>query len=100
MNSLLAALDPLFVWSNRIEGIVWASMGVAVWLWGRRGDARSKRLAGQAMLALILFGGSDLVEAMTGAWWRPWWLFAWKAACVLVLIWLFARLLRARGNRE
>ncbi len=29
------------------------------------------------------FGGSDVVEAQYGQWWDPWWLFAWKAACVI-----------------
>jgi hypothetical protein len=43
---------------------------------------------------LAVFGGSDLVEARTGAWWRPWWLFVWKAACVLVLLLGFIRYYR------
>jgi hypothetical protein len=33
-----------------------------------------------------VFGVSDLVEAQTGAWWEPWWLFVMKAACVLVFV--------------
>lgn len=94
MIPLLASLDPIFVWTNRAEGLLWISMGVGIWLWGRRRDARARRLAVQAMIVLVLFGVSDLVEATTGAWWRPWWLFVWKAGCVVLLIWLFARLLR------
>jgi hypothetical protein len=34
----------------------------------------------------VPFGLSDLVESQTGAWWTPWWLFAWKALCVLGLL--------------
>lgn len=30
-----------------------------------------------------IFGLSDVIEAETGAWWHPWWLFAMKALCVL-----------------
>lgn len=41
-----------------------------------------------AAVTLILFGFSDIVEASTGAWWRPWWLFVWKALCVLILLML------------
>lgn len=37
-------------------------------------------------LAFVLFGVSDLIEAQTGAWWEPWWLFVMKAACVLVFL--------------
>lgn len=37
-------------------------------------------------LAFALFGVSDLIEAKTGAWWEPWWLFVMKAACVLVFL--------------
>ncbi len=36
--------------------------------------------------AFALFGVSDLIEAQTGAWWEPWWLFVLKAACVLVFL--------------
>lgn len=46
-----------------------------------------------AQLALIpafaLFGLSDLIEAQTGAWWRPWWLLALKAFCILVFLFCF-----------
>jgi hypothetical protein len=43
---------------------------------------------------------SDLVEARTGAWWKPWWLFVWKAACVLLMLggaWRYQRLTK-RGS--
>lgn len=36
--------------------------------------------------AFAVFGVSDLIEAQTGAWWEPWWLFVMKAACVLVFL--------------
>ncbi|MFN0079530.1 MAG: hypothetical protein ACKVY0_23945 [Prosthecobacter sp.] len=36
--------------------------------------------------AFAVFGISDLIEAQTGAWWEPWWLFVMKAACVLVFL--------------
>lgn len=91
---LLSDLDPLFIWGNRAEGLLWVTMGVGIWLWGRRQNAGQRRLTVEAMIVLILFGVSDFVEATTGAWWRPWWLFAWKAGCVLALVWLFAGLLR------
>jgi hypothetical protein len=46
----------------------------------------------------VLFGASDLIEVRTGAWWRPWWLLAWKAACVFALIVLLVGYYRASGR--
>ncbi|WP_395743287.1 hypothetical protein [Prosthecobacter sp.] len=40
-------------------------------------------------LSFVVFGISDLIEARTGAWWEPWWLFVMKAACVLVFLLAF-----------
>jgi hypothetical protein len=34
-------------------------------------------------LCFVVFGISDVIEAQTGAWWHPWWLFVTKALCVL-----------------
>lgn len=34
-------------------------------------------------LCFVVFGLSDVIEAETGAWWHPWWLFVMKALCVL-----------------
>ncbi|MBE7458640.1 MAG: hypothetical protein KJ057_17160 [Phycisphaerae bacterium] len=42
-------------------------------------------------MTFLAFGASDVVEADTGAWWRPWWLLAWKAACLAVLLTLLIR---------
>jgi hypothetical protein len=75
------ALDPTFVYGNYVESCLWAGMGLV---------ALVKRKSGWSLLlgfTLILFGASDVVEAHTGAWYSPWWLFAWKAACVLLIIW-------------
>lgn len=69
-------MDPWFVRINLLEAALWwvvAVVVVARWrLWG-------------VAAALVLFGLSDVVETRTGAWWRPWWLLAWKGACVLIV---------------
>jgi hypothetical protein len=44
----------------------------------------------------LFFGGSDIVEVQSGAWWSPWWLFVWKASCVLSMAILFMVYLRDR----
>jgi len=47
-------------------------------------------------VTMAVFGGSDLVEARTGAWWTPWWLFVWKASCVVALLYGFMRYFKVR----
>ena len=38
-----------------------------------------------AAATFVVFAISDLLEAQTGAWWRPLWLLFLKAICVIVL---------------
>src|SRR2546430_1928428 len=79
---------------NYVEIGIWCAMGVAAGglALRRRGDARRDLLL--ASVTLITFGLSDYAENRTGGeWWTPWWLLAWKAGCVLVLL---ALLLRAK----
>lgn len=93
----MAVIDPMFVLSNRIEAVLWLLIAIAMCVAAaRRPTMRSDCIIAAA--AFALFGLSDLVETTTGAWWRPWWLLAWKAACVLALLWLLQRhLARRRG---
>ena len=70
--------------SNYVEGFFWIGVGLLAFKAAR--DRKVPRLAWAYLGTLIVFGCSDWVESTTGAWWRPWWLFAWKAACVGVLV--------------
>lgn len=69
-----------FQWANIVEGVLWLSLGAVIFV-----KYRSGRAAFVAM-TLACFGASDWVEAGTGAWWRPLWLLAWTAWCVVVLL--------------
>lgn len=53
-----------------------------------------------ASLTFLLFGLSDLVEISTGAWWRPWWLLLWKAACLLSLFLLWLNHRHSRNTQK
>lgn len=64
---------------NLVEAGLWCVIGLIVLGIAAKNRAGSLLWLGLAFLA---FGASDLVEVRTGAWWRPWWLFVWKAACV------------------
>lgn len=44
-----------------------------------------------ASLAFIAFGISDIIEASTGAWWRPFSLLVLKAVCVVSFIGCFIK---------
>ena len=68
--------------ANYFEAALWAGMA----LWSARRAMRTQNWRMWALaIALFLFGGSDLVEVQTGAWYRPWWLLAWKGACLAAI---------------
>jgi hypothetical protein len=88
------ALDPIFVLSNRVEACLWLGIAASLAVATRRAGSRRDCVA--AAIAFALFGVSDVVEATTGAWWRPWWLLIWKGGCVIAFLWLLARHVRRR----
>ncbi|MBN2446736.1 MAG: hypothetical protein JXO22_08420 [Phycisphaerae bacterium] len=103
MNLLLLAED-LHRDGNLVEAAWWWLIALAFvyYAWRQRGGARQRCWIAAAVF--FLFGASDLIEMQTGAWWKPWWLFAWKAACVLAMPYLVIADYRARrkgaGNCE
>ena len=76
---------------NLIEAVVWFLLSIALLIHAFRSAKQFRFVLLVLVITLAAFGGSDLVEARTGAWWRPWWLFAWKAACVITLLFGFLR---------
>jgi hypothetical protein len=78
-------LEHAYSVGNAAEAVLWFGIGCGFLIALRR--ARYQRLKWVAGLTFIAFGFSDLVEIQTEAWWRPWWLLAWKAVCVGVLLW-------------
>lgn len=86
----------MHVIGNQLEAILWFFVAlvclvrsVSVWRNSAKFETVKRNLIASA--AFLMFGISDLVEIQTGAWWRPLWLLAWKAACILVFVWLFWR---------
>jgi hypothetical protein len=85
-------ISPEFTFANRAEAGLWFVIGAACAVAGlRRAAGAVRRDTWVAAIVFILFGASDLVETRIGAWWRPWWLFAWKALCVAAFAWLYWR---------
>lgn len=82
---------------NYIEVGLWPTIGVVLAIYGlrRRGVVRRDCLLAAGIL--VIFGASDWFEANTGnEWWHPWWLFLWKATCVLALLGLTVQAYRRR----
>ena len=93
---MLALIAREFVLSNYIEGGFWIMLGVGAGIQAVRYSGAGRRDLLILTVDLIAFGVSDLVETRTGAWWRPWWLLAWKAACVGVMLALLLAYARRR----
>jgi hypothetical protein len=88
MSAILAdALRDLTKLYNYAEVLIWPAIGLTLLIasfWRAGVVRRDFRLAAVVLLA---FGASDYFEAENGnEWWRPWWLFLWKAACVAALL--------------
>jgi hypothetical protein len=71
--------DQLF---NFFEALLWAVVGL-VFAWRACKKTKYRGLQIGASVSFLLFGITDLIEMRTGAWYTPWTLFAFKAACVL-----------------
>jgi hypothetical protein len=89
-------LEHIYVNGNYLEAFLWFcfAIGFAVNAGKTSGKTRINRLI--TTLTFLFFAGSDIVEVQTGAWWSPWWLFVWKASCVLSMVILFWVYLRDR----
>jgi hypothetical protein len=88
-----------FQQANIIECGWWWTSALLVAL-AFRTETRVFRESFLMSLVLIAFGCSDLIESGTGAWWRPWWLFAMKAGCVAGIVGLIARIVFVRKRRD
>jgi len=93
---ILAVITREFVHSNYIEAGLWIALGVGAAVQAFRYAGAVRRDLLILALDLIAFGLSDIVETRTGAWWRPWWLLTWKAACIGVMLALLLRYLRRK----
>ena len=87
-------IDSLIEYANPIEGVLWVVIGVCFAVAILRPGGRGAKAV--AAVNFVVFGCSDFVEYHTGAWWRPWWLLLWKAACVCIMVLQLFAYVRAR----
>jgi hypothetical protein len=84
---------------NLIEAGVWFALSLALLIHSLRAEERVRPTLFLLVVTIVIFGASDLIEARTGAWWRPWWLFVWKALCVMLLLFGFVRYYRISKSK-
>ncbi len=83
---------------NLVEGFFWIALGA--WILRTQTQTPASKHKSHLGIILIIFGISDFVEMTTGAWWQPWWLFIWKALCVVIGLILIILILRKEGSHE
>jgi uncharacterized membrane protein len=71
---------------NKIECVLWVIIAFVFLIRSLALNDFRKILCGLCFTAFFMFGISDLVEVQTGAWYKPWWLLAWKIACVATML--------------
>jgi hypothetical protein len=67
---------------NFAEGWLWVVIALVLVACAERRGHPHQGLACAAAVGFFAFGISDFVEFYTGAWYRPWTLFLFKALCV------------------
>ena len=95
----LSAL-PFFRLGNHLEAAFWVIVALGFFVGAFRQEGQVRRRCWIAAITFLLFGVSDVVEAETGAWYRPAWLLLWKGACLGVMAWLlvgYVRRTRSEG---
>jgi hypothetical protein len=73
---------------NYLEAVIWLLCGLSLLLSAAVQGRKNLYFIPQSVagLTFLLFSISDLIEAQTGAWWRPLGLLVLKMACVVVFI--------------
>ncbi len=95
----VAAITKEYQVSNYMEGALWTPLGIVAAIQSFRVASNLRLDLIVLSLALVAFGTSDVVEAQTGAWWRPLWLLVWKGLCLVVMLTLLIRHIRRRIRR-
>lgn len=91
-------LEAIYYQGNTIEAGLWAGFAIGFAWKAQAVKGWHRQHHRIAAVNFLLFGLSDIVEVQTGAWWRPWWLFLWKSACVLTMLGLLVTYLRRRHS--
>lgn len=91
--------DPEVI-GNYVEAAFWIVVGIILAVACRNAARPLNRVAYIAAALMVIFGASDVVEAQTGAWWRPPWLLVWKALCLMGLVLCYGKYRKVMKSRR
>jgi hypothetical protein len=83
---------------NYFESGLWFTIAVVVFLRRNNPNIELKKLAVILSVSFAIFSISDLIEASTGAWWRPLWLLVLKALCIFSFIYCWIKYRKINGS--
>jgi len=83
---------------NLLEAGLWVLVAIVLLVRMRLSDRRFRRAFGLLAATFLVFGISDVIEARTGAWWRPFWLLLLKGACLLFIVLGFRQYFRIKKS--
>ncbi len=86
---------------NLCEAGLWSAIAVGLGIRATRTRGPLRRILVLLAVTFFIFGISDVIEMLTGAWWQPWWLAALKIACGIVLglgFWKYYAIRKAHGR--
>ena len=87
-----------FQTANYVEAGLWGLIAIGFLAYALMPRTTKRVTALVAAFTFLAFGLSDVVETHTGAWWRPWWLLAWKGFCVAIFLVLLTRYILIRNT--
>jgi hypothetical protein len=95
---LLPAALQFFRLSNYIEAALWTLIALIFAAFAIQLKRARRGHLITAAITFLLFGISDIVEASTGAWYRPVWLLIWKGGCLAIFAWLLIGYVRRQRS--
>jgi len=93
-------MNDLEVSGNWIEAGLWLCVSLILLGKTLKATGAVRRVLLTLVAAFLVFGISDVIEAQTGAWWRPWWLLLLKSACILVFVVGFRKYYRLTRRKD
>ena len=90
----------MFETINYLEAGLWGFIGIGFLIRAVSAVSRDRARCFVLGVVFIAFGGSDVVEVQTGAWWRPWWLLAWKGGCLTCMVQQLIQYVRMRRREQ
>ncbi|MEM8945852.1 MAG: hypothetical protein AAGD11_11770 [Planctomycetota bacterium] len=77
---------PMHTAFNLGEAVFWVVVGLILVWRSQSAHPSLRRVAYAAAASFIVFAGTDLIEARTGAWYQPTGLLVYNAVCLILLL--------------